>query len=235
MLKTFLKKYKISVVILAYLVFVFLLYRLAIFPLTQSVRDKADDIQKRIVDNQIEKERLGKISELEEAYGEYQKNKETLEVVLDAQYEVDFIKKLEILAEETGNKISLKIEEADKKTADKNKAVLDKKKEEEKTVREKLSYNNFISMQINLRGNYVSLVNFIHKLENSAYYVNILSIDIKKEKEALEKKIEKVNVQSDTLFTPGSKTAPKEEPASNEPQEREILNTTLNVVIYLKK
>ncbi len=230
-MKNIWKKHKLKMIVVAYFIGIFLVAQFVIRPMVGKTKDKADDIQKKLIDMQEDKGRLDKIPEMKDASGLIQEKKESLDVILVSEKEVDFIKKLESLADETGNKIALKIEEA---VADPKKAN-DKKKPEEKGIKDDLSHKDFISMQINLKGNYASLVNFIKKLENFTYYVNIVSLDIKKEKEVLENKISSQPSSEIGVFHPVSESTPKSDQEKVEKKEKEILNSVLYVVIYIKK
>ncbi len=123
-MKNIWKKHKLKMIVVAYFIGIFLVAQFVIRPMVGKTKDKADDIQKKLIDMQEDKGRLDKIPEMKDASGLIQEKKESLDVILVSEKEVDFIKKLESLADETGNKIALKIEEA---VADPKKAN-DKKK-----------------------------------------------------------------------------------------------------------
>ena len=164
---------------------------------------------------------------MEKDYAGFESNQPAMDVILGAQDEVDFIKKLEAIAQETGNTISLQVNDLAAGSSAKN-----KKKDEDKSIREKLKYPNFISMSISLTGNYANLVNFIKKLENTPYYVNIISLDCKKEVETSEKKVAVEPTSQVGIFMPGGNPAPAPERIISE--QEEVLNSILSVVIYTK-
>lgn len=231
-MKNIWEKHKIKLILFFYLIIMIIFAGQAVFPMADGIRRKADNIQERLIDNEINKSRVSKIPEMEEAYSFFQGRKEATEVILKKDEEVDFIKEIEQIAEGTGNAISLKVVETkDKKTSAKSS---DKKKDEEKGIEESLSYGDYIPMQITLKGNYSSLVNFIRRLENYHYYVNVLSMECKKETEVIEKKEQKndgVIPAAPNLF---SSTSLPSDPSS-EKYSKERLSSVLNVAIYNKK
>lgn len=145
--------------------------------------ENSDEIQKKNIDNNIYKERVQRIPEMEKTQAVFEGNKNNLKIFLNGSSEVDFIKKIESVAEETGNRITLKIAE------DKNKKPAKKEdKKDENDIKNALPGNNkYVTIQIGLEGSYENLFNFMRKLENINYYVNVISLDINKtvvEKEA---------------------------------------------------
>jgi len=174
MTKKIWKKHKFWLSILAYLLLLTAMFLFVIHPLIKEITATADAIQEKIIDNEINQSRIAKIPEMESALQSFSGKENELNVFLDENNEIDFIKQLESLADITGNKIDLKIEESQPKQA-----VIPKSKEVD-DIKNSLPSDKYITVQINLEGGYSELVNFIHKLENFNYYVNIISIDAAK-------------------------------------------------------
>jgi hypothetical protein len=185
-----------------------------------------------MLDNQVDKERLGKIADMEDSFKDAKDNREAVNVILDTNNEVDFIKNLESIADATGNKITLKInDQGVTATAQKEKKAT-ANKNKEKTIKENLSYGNYVSVEIDIKGSYLQLVNFIRKLENYSYYVNIISVDTKKELES-GLNMQGVSASSNIFKAPDSENSQEE--ATQPSKEKEILNSVINVVVYTKK
>jgi hypothetical protein len=137
-------------------------------------------------------------------------------VFLKSEEEVGFLKEIEEIAEKTGNEISIKIIEKEKNKKVDNSSSASSKEQEE--MLEKISYKNYFIMQINLKGEYEGLVNFLHKLENVEHYMTIISFNSQKIKEKNE-------VNSIIINNEEKKELP---------QEKEVLSSLITVLIYKK-
>lgn len=215
-MKNNLQKYKIQLVIALYVLAVLAAGYFFIIPSVQGVADKAQQIQQQEIDHNLDKERIASLSIMEENYEKFKDNESDLNIIMDSFKEVDFIKELEDLAEQTNNKVEFRIQEnADKKTVSKN-------KKEVPGIKESLSHSNYLSMQIALEGNYGGLLKFIYKLENFHNYVNIISISV-------EKKEMKEEMRSGDPFSSGSII----KKGVNQGLNSEVLNTIIDIVVYI--
>lgn len=215
-MKGYLKKNKISLAIVLYLAVVSSFFYFLAVPSIKDISAKAQKIKQQEVDNNIDKEKISSLPKLEEGYENFKDNEEKLDIIMDPTKEVDFFKELESLAEQTRNKIEFKVQENyDKKSAAKKKGA-------DAGIKDKLSYVNYLSMQIALEGDYVGLLDFVRKLENFHDYVNIVSV-------SSEKKIIREQISGGNIFSAeGQKEKEKE-------ISREVINTILDVVVYTDK
>ncbi len=216
-MKEFIRKYKLNLSVCAYLVAVALAFYFLFFPLVDGIRSKADEIERKEIDAQIYQAKLDGIPSMEKKYVLAKDGESKLDVIVHADGEVDMIKELETMAGQTGNKIQFQVQD----TAD----GAGKSKPAAGSIKSKLSDQNYLSMQIALEGSYDDLIYFLHKLENYKDYINVVSFSSEK-------------IQADN----GSAA-----PAANQPNpfagsqakssapSHEILNTILDVVVYLKK
>lgn len=219
-MKEFLKKYKkyIAIGVIAILVGSFSYW--GIFCSIKRIRNNADEVQKKIIDSEINQKKFAKIPQMQKTFGELGDQEKKLVGVLKEEEEVDFIKKMEILAEETQNKIDLKIIEGEQregvKTKTKNELKID------------LPSDDYISLQANLTGNYSNLYNFIKKLENFEYYVNIVSINSSVEEDKAIR-----TISSDNPFIASGGII--KSPVSAEAGPKLLLKTQINFVAYIIK
>lgn len=228
------KNNKLIIVISIYCLALLLVIFFLAVPFSKKIKEKADNIQKKIIDNQIDKERIGKIPQMDEANELIESKKEELDFMMGTDDEVEFIEKLESLAEETGNKMTIKIDDPTVSDS-KAKKTSNSKKNEKKTIKESLLYDNYVSMEINLTGEYSGLVNFIRKLENFKYYVNVISIESKKEVEISENKVSPEIPKSTSLFS-GAGMRSSVQPKSEEirKKEKDVLASVINIIVYKK-
>lgn len=214
-MKDFLKKNKIILAIAGYLTLIGLFFYFAVMPASEKITGKANDIQQEKIDQEITNMKIAAVPAIEKDYENYKENEGNLNFLIDQSQaqDVEFIKDLEGLAADTGNRIEFKIQDA-VKVADKN------KKKDDANIKDKLAYADFISMQIALEGNYHSLLDFLHKLENHKNYVNILSV--RSEKILLND----ANNQNSPAASPSGKA---------KSASKEVLNSILDVAVYTKK
>lgn len=225
------KSHKIKIIALAYLLISAALMYFTVVFMMRRIIIKSDEIQALILDREIENSRIGAISRMEGDYTYSEENKKMLEVMLSREEGVDFIKKMENIAQETGNSISFSVDEMGNKDA-KPKVVTKKDAPKEKTIKEALAYANYISIQIDLKGDYVGFISFLNKLENTRNYVNIVSIGSKVEKESEDGSGNK-NSSDIGVFTPTSAVSKDEK--QGEKKEKNILHSVIDVVVYTKQ
>ncbi|MDP1620426.1 MAG: hypothetical protein Q8M12_05535, partial [bacterium] len=145
-----------------------------VMPAVEGIIARANDIQQKKIDKELNEKKLSSVAAMESDYAKVKDNADKFDIIIEQSKELDFIKELEILAEQTGNKIEFKLQ--DLATA----KPVAKSKNGELDIKSKLAYSNFLSMQIALEGNYAGLLNFINKLENYKKYVNIITISSEK-------------------------------------------------------
>jgi len=178
-MKEFWKKNKIIIAVAAYSAIVLLFFYFAVSPLIESIKKNSDEIQKIKIDREISQERISKLPEMKNGYATYEQEKDNLDIILDQNNSVDFIKKVELLSEETGNKINLSI--ADNSNASKNAKDAKTGKKDPESIKDNLPSDKYISMNMTLEGSYENFIKFLYKLENLDYYVNVISFDLSKE------------------------------------------------------
>ena len=212
-MKNFFRKNKLSLVIGTYLVLFGAFAYFMVLPEVKSIIGKAEAIERQGLDQKIDEERTASLPSLEEGYKSFKDNEGRFEIVIGRSSEVDFIKELEKLAEETQNKIELRVQE------DIATKVPAKKKEKDEDIKSKLAHKEYLSMQIALEGNYENLRKFLYKLENFHKYVNIISIS--SEKKQVENKS-----QSGPFVSKDGRV--------EKTVKKEVVNTILSVVVYSK-
>ncbi|HCP08649.1 MAG TPA: hypothetical protein DIT25_02540 [Candidatus Moranbacteria bacterium] len=174
-MEKFWRKYSNSASIVIFFMLIPAVFFWSVLPLAKDIRMNSEEIQKKMIDDNLNRARISKIPEMEKLGTMLSENKERLDVIMSGSSEVDFIRNIESLAEETQNKIDLKIEDA---SAPKQRTAPVKKDESE--IKNSLLYESFFTMQIIVEGKFANVVNFMHKLENSGYYANILSLSLSK-------------------------------------------------------
>ncbi|PJA89166.1 MAG: hypothetical protein CO138_01905 [Candidatus Moranbacteria bacterium CG_4_9_14_3_um_filter_33_15] len=248
-MKNFYLKHRILTVCFFFTIFIFLIINYIGIPLIKKVVAQADYFQEDLLDLEIVKKRTEKIPQMEEDKKEIDSQKEVLNVVLHGN-EVNFIERLEIIAQETGNEIKLEINDMFN-SKDIAKETRKKKKEGEEGILEKINYDSYFLIKINLTGSYENLVNFIHIFENDQFYVNIFSVNIQKiQKEELNlANGTEINSQSGAeagvlrenpfLDFPISEDKNSVQAISEKieivPEKKEFLNSSIEAIVYKRK
>jgi Tfp pilus assembly protein PilO len=220
------RKYDIFVNIAVFVSVVALIIYFVALPMKQRVADSSDELKKKKIDNEVATGRIARIPEMEKVHGVILKNKDDLDVIFNKNNEVKFIEKLEGLASETGNEISLKMEyvspaDEKKKNATKSVANKDANKEEKIEILEA----DYLSVQIELTGKYEQMLNFLNKIENMEYVANVVALDLKKE--AMEEKSQDAHVAGD-MFSVGGTV-----PAKELTIKKDELKSRISMIVYL--
>jgi hypothetical protein len=249
-MKIFWRKYKIVISIGAFLLIAPpLFYWTTLFAL-EKIQSKADKIQEKIIDANLDKLKIEKIPKMEEVDAEFEKNKDSVGIILDSSSKVDFIRYIESLSEETNNEIEIKVlnenqnsplakekarlaaEEEARLTKKDNPGKKDISGEEKKSIEDQLLYKKYISVQIDLTGDYDGFLNFVHKLENNKYYMNILSFNLQKIFVSEEDSIKNQNYSSNGIFL--SPTSEMDVGETEDDKGEPILKSSLNIIVYME-
>ena len=179
----------------------FILFYFVIKPMVGRIDYNANLIQEKITVQENFKRKLGMISINSEQAGVIEKDESKMEVFMSHDQEIKLIERIEKMAEETDNKIS--IEAVDDKNINSNakaKTASTKAREENKDdLKINTGNNDYVKFRITVSGRYNNLVGFIKKIENMEYWSDITSLQISyKEPEKtsilLENSIDSTNI-----------------------------------------
>lgn len=167
-----------------------------ILPLIAKINGLNDQIQEENLNQESVKLHIAQLPKIQQQYQALKNNMELENVLLEKEKAVPIIEKLEKMAENTNNEITIKVQESlvaepvrkvTKKVADSTDSALV----------DGLPSPNYLEMKITLNGEYNSVVRFISMLERFEYYSDIISIQINKSK--ISEKSEKPFSGSDRL------------------------------------
>ena len=210
------KKYKILTSIGIFLAAVTVTVFFIVLPMIEKIENKANEIQRKIVDYELNQSRLSKLPEMEERHAIFERHKSDLDVIISSDKDVDLIKTLESLAEQTGNIVTMQISDAEEKKSPKKDSEGKSNKEKE-DLKLDLPYDNYIVIQLMLEGNYEQFLNYLSRLENLKYYVNVTSVVLTKAEKEIEAETTDKNKQSE------------------EKQKKEVLKSLIELVVFVKK
>jgi hypothetical protein len=227
-MKNFWKKYTIQIVLAGYCLFLGLFVHGIIFTRVENIKNKADEIQKKAIDKELDNENLTKIPQLIGDYEVFAAQENNLNVVLGKESEIEFIKLLENLAKETGNEINLKLIEDDASQIKSSQTKTKAKDKDAGDIKSNLPEEEYIMIQLELKGGYPELMRFLEKLERMDYYTNVVSFNLKKEDNQMEESSSNPFVGTDTISVP---TENNEKTG----QKKEILKSLIDLVVYIRQ
>jgi len=181
-MKNFFNKQREIVALLAYVLIVVGLVYLVIFPLIARIDDTNNQIQKESISKESVELHISQLPKIQKQYQSLQVSGDLSNVLLDENKAIILIEKLEKLAENTNNKITISVQ--DKTVAPAKKAASKIAAQASKSVVDDLPSTDYLQMKITLIGEYNAAVHFIDQLEKFEYYADITAIQIKKYEEA---------------------------------------------------
>lgn len=207
-------KFKFAIIILSYIPLVAVFAFFSIQPLINDIKSLAYQIQSKNIDRDIEKAQIAKLPEITKEWADYKSREDLLNVILGQNDQVSFIENIESNAQISGNKIELRIDDSGGDASAKSK---------NKDVSKGLVYPDYFSVQISLEGDYAGLVKFIHLLENSKFFVNVVSIS------AVKSDAKKENDRNFNVFD-SMRTVNKDDQS-----DKDSIKTNINAIVYIKK
>jgi hypothetical protein len=221
-MKKFFQKQKELIIIIAYVGIVLILVYFVILPLLLKIKEVNNKIQEESIKQEIAKQQLAELPKIQQQYDILQANEGTIDVLLDKDKAVTLIESLEKLAEDSGNKIEIFVQNSQ---LQKNVMVATTKTKTEDTLLNALPSSDYLQMQIVLTGDYNKIINFISRLENMEYYSDITGIKITQND--FTGNIEATSLFGSVSINNSNKVSDKSNP--------ENLKATLDVVFYTKK
>ena len=222
----FLQKQREAITIFTYIgIFIVLIY-FVVLPLIKRINSVKDQIQEEHVKQEIKQQQINELPKMEEQYNVLKNNEESVDVLLDKNNAVVLIEKLEKLAQDSNNKISISIQ--DVATQKDPTTVISNKTNTDNDLIKNLPSTNYLQMKITLDGDYNAIMRFTQSLESFEYYCDIVAIQIK-QKEENNKPAETGTVNP---FNSGLSINPDQLSNFN---NKNLEEASLDVVFYTKK
>ncbi|MEI7621180.1 MAG: hypothetical protein WCJ51_01440 [Candidatus Moraniibacteriota bacterium] len=205
----------------------------AFFPLLHKITALKDEIEESSIRQYIKKQRLDELPKIRKQDAEIGEQAGRMETLLDKNKAVVLIERLEKIAQETNNEISIAIVE---KVAPQKESASKKKEKVVKLV-DFLPSRDYLELQISLSGEYAGLVKFMHSLETFEYYCDVESVDITHQNEATSPSAKtQVIINSGDVVNPFGGANPKQADSDGAVQvENRKMNTILGVFFYTNK
>ena len=179
-MKAFLAKYKEAIVITIFFALLGALVYFVVFRFLKNISVKSDNIQEEILFQEGKKKRLESIPAYREKAQEISAEKEKLNVFVSKENALALIEELEAMSQKTGVQISINIDEKSNNTAATKSAPAKKDDKAQKTLMESLPNQNYLSLKMDIFGEYPKIMDFVQKMENMRYMNDMISLQINK-------------------------------------------------------
>lgn len=169
--------------VFAILVFIGIIFALAYFvirPLLLRIDNINNQMQEDAARQENRQKQIAELPKIQQQYQTLQNSEDLSSVLLNKQDAVFLIEKLELLAADTKNEITISVQDAKPVEAPKATASNKGKAETEKNILNDLPNKNYLQMKITLNGSYSAIINFVKSLEKFEYYADIVSLQINK-------------------------------------------------------
>ncbi len=224
-MKNFFKKQREIIIILAYAgIFAGLVY-LVILPLLARINSVNDQIQEESMKQEVVRQQLGELPKLQEQYDVLGKDADLVNVLLDKNNAVVLIERLEKIAQDSNNKITISVKNAP--VEQKSMSTTASTTASNVTLKNSLPSSDYLEMDITLDGSYNTIMNFVDSLESLEYYADIVGIRIV-QKTASSKSLE-YGVANLSVLNSKNNTVISDSAASGD------LEASLDAVFYTKK
>jgi len=215
------KKYKAAIIILAFLVALGLVYFFVIEKLTAEIVNKKNKFQESMAIQEKQRNRLKELPELRNNFEILEDAEKKIYPFLKKDKAVELIQEVEKLAENTGNKVAIEVAapDASAKASAKNAT---------ETIISALPVKEYIQLRIKVTGSFFSLLKLLNKLENSHYYLDIVSLQVSRNQNPEEAKREEVGAKNPFSQSSGTRNADNGGAVENSQKTVSLIN----VVVY---
>ncbi|EKE20017.1 MAG: hypothetical protein ACD_8C00066G0002 [uncultured bacterium] len=226
-MKNFLKQQREVLSLVVYTLVIFVVVYFVIMPLFEKIKTTNDQVQEEILNQEISRKNIEELPKIQKQFESLNQGADLTLVLLDNANAVVLIEKLEKMAEQTNNTISITIEEVS--VNDPKKKTPKLKAGEEVPIASELPSQNYLRLKIVLSGKYGSIVKFIGMIENFEYYADIMGIQISKNNE--ESQLQSISSGSG-ISNPFVLEMEKDNLMKKNSEN--ILNASINVAFYLR-
>jgi hypothetical protein len=227
-MKDFFQIQREGIAIFIYIGAIVVLIYFVVLPLIAYIDRTKNQIQEEYVKQEIKEQQIKELPKIEAQYNVLKNNEKSIDVLLEKDNAIELIKRLEEIAQDSGNDISISIQNS---AAQKNTmtVVKDNANIDDGLIKS-LPSADYLQIKITLTGDYNAVVKFIHLIENFEYYCDILAIKINQKEE--QNKISEIGTKISTNPFDSNKEKNIEETINSNDNKLEAI---LDVVFYTKK
>lgn len=136
------------------------------------MKEKKNHIQETVAIQEYQRERTGELQEMKSDFEMAEASEEKIASFLDKEHAVDFIQEIEKLSERTNSRVEIEVVPVETPAKNKN------AKNSGDSIMGALPSKDYLQFNIKTAGTFLGLVKFINQLENSQYYLDVVSIQV---------------------------------------------------------
>jgi hypothetical protein len=192
----------------------------------EKLDENSENFQKKIVEMDIERDKLEKLPLLKEQFEKVESRKGDLDVLFSEEKIVELVQEIERMAEETGNSIKISVDEKkDNKTQ-----VKKENEDDENNLLSGFSEEEYFKIRVDVTGDYPGLIKFIDKFDDLKYYNSLIGFNILSGENNISQDKRNISVGSNRA----NPSLVSEDFAEDE-KNNIILESKLEIVFYLGK
>lgn len=197
-------------------------YVFVVSKMIDKIRAKKAMIQETMAIQEYQREKVGDVHKLRDDFELAESSEAKIFPFLDKDNAVDFIQEIEKLSEGTNSRVAIEVVPVEAPAKGKNAP-----KDGGGSIMGSLPSKDYLQFKIKTAGSFLGLVKFINQLENSKYYLDIVSVQINTNPDAgKEKKQESQG--SANPFSAKDKNSGEEKNV----QDDEAIIASVGVVVY---
>ena len=202
-------------------------------PGVDKLRSDSDRIQEKLIELDIEKEKIDELPKLKNQFLKVNSHEKELDVLFSQDNIIGLVQELEKAAEETSNIISISVEEGTdtivKANVGKNEKAGDDEKKE--LLLADFSEEEYFLVDVDVKGTYSELLNFIARINKLNYYNSIINFEIVPSE---DDEYKKNNISGGVISTNDAVAEANNSDIPDESNNAE-LDSKIKVVFYLNK
>ena len=226
-MKKILKTQRELIAAILFFVVIGLLIKIVIVPLIDRISGIKTEIEESNIKQALKKQRLDELPKIRQQYSAITDKNGNLDLLLDKDQAVSAIERMEKLAQDTNNEITISISDSDQ-----SKPAAPKGKDAQISLAESLPSSDYLKFKITLLGNYEGLYKFISSLESLEFYSDIISINIGQPSATGS---DSAKTRNGDVLNPFSSVASSPVVNTQPQPNTDALSTSLEVAFYTKK
>ncbi len=227
----------LGIIATAFLLFA-ALFQWGIFPFQRLIVEKANTIEANHALQESKENRVKELPQLREQYDLILQDEGKFDTLVSHDQVVPFIESIELLAH--GNDVEISITNQDQalknkvtapknadKLSDESSSNTEKKKDE--SILKNLPFDQYMSLRLDVRGEYAKVAQFLHQLESLSYSIDVVSLDIR-QWEPSDSGVSRGSafVTNNPIFSDGTASV------SEQPVAKKLVQAFFSIVVYTK-
>lgn len=209
-------------------------------PFQKYIVEKANDIQKFYASRENRQRQINRLPDLQNQFNLIKENEKALNVLVEEEHIVDFVKTLEGLASETNTQIVIQSQDdgeiQDKKTNKTARKPVRGNEDKETSILDALPYDRFLHISVTVNGEYADIIRFLHKMETLPYALDVVGAQMRIKPEEEKNGPQADNRNPFSLVAGGNVLSSQENTDAAPPEKPQgRVTATFDTVVYILK